>query len=389
MPEGFSIKNESQNLEVFILSNLHLEPIDSDSDIYELSGESEFVLLEKKEEKEIVSTEDLVPYFSGITWIKPDKLRRPEGDTTLFTTAGVQHVETILRKEGDLAKKSFAVSQPVIRSQYMDKVRDGFSTAFINFSVVEVDSSIEEFTVCFKKFLHFLIDRGLDPKLITFKVETIPDKWGNKSFTKTVLTILVNDVEVGEGVLMHDYPVDENKKVEISDICMGVERFNWIIAKSEGFFHDFKDFYSPDKDRNQVTAAIDCIRTAVLIAGEGVEPSHVDPGFRLRRLSKKFVQRNRGIRLDEKNLIELSLKYWRKWEYIPEVDENKVLEIIQRENTRNFNNMIFLLVEEKGGRKIHADINQPTENLVKQLRISLSGETKLLFENVLSELDIK
>jgi hypothetical protein len=344
--------------------------------------------LHKSEAKgPVTKMEDLMVHFQDVQVIEPDRICRPAGDTTLFTSAGVQHIETILREHGELKKEIFAVAQPVIRSQYMDKVKEGTSTAFVNFSVEALDTNLEEFNSLCQKMIDMFIDRGATPEDLKFKIETLPDKWGDRSFTKTVLTMYTNEIEVGEGVLMRDYPVTEETKIDIADICCGVERMNWALGGR--YFQEFDGLYSDKTDDDTTASVIDCIRTSVLMVGEGVKPSHTDPGFRLRRLSKKFVERNKGVNLDTAELVGKSLEYWKGWGYKPDVSEQETLSLVEAENVRSYNNMVLLMVEKAGGPKINANINQPTNSLIEQLQISLPPKTKLIFSHVLEELGNK
>src|SRR3989344_4094013 len=70
--------------------------------------------------------------------IKPDKVLRSEGDTTIFTSAGIQHIETLEHDGIDLEGKKFTIKQPVVRSQFMDKIKEGYSTAFIDETVAQL-----------------------------------------------------------------------------------------------------------------------------------------------------------------------------------------------------------------------------------------------------------
>lgn len=386
--------NESQSVENIILEGLCLiqQPRETETQtnnpIFYVGGIDSFSTIPQLEEGTISRPEDFIPYFPEAHTIEPDKICRPDGDTTIFTSAGIQHIETILREKGDLDRDLFAVAQPVIRSQFMDKVKDGTSTAFINFSVGAIDTDVNEFNMLCQKLSSMIIHRGVPVEALKYKVETIPDKWGERAFTKTVLTIYAKEIEIGEGVFIHDYPVKDDRKIAIADVCLGVERLNWAINPDKPYLEGFDSFYSDAVDSNAATATIDCIRTSVLMAGEGVRPSHNDPGFRLRRLSKKFVDRNRETEFDTQNLIESSWKYWEKWGFKPEVSMDEVESVLKSENVRNYNNMILLLIEKNGGPKINSNINQPTESLLRQLQNSLPPKVKQILLEVIKDLHI-
>lgn len=344
---------------------------------------------EKKLALPVTRPEELYGYFENIRVVEPDKILRPSGDTTIFTSAGVQHIETKMRNEGGLNRDVFIIAQPVIRSQYMDKVKDGSSSAFVNFSVEAVETDLNEFSDLCQKMIAMIQDRGADARDIRFTIETIPDKWGDRAFTKTVLTVIANGIEIGEGVYMHDYPVDENRKIAIADICFGVERLNWALGDRECFMPEYKKFYSQNPDTNAVTGAIDCMRSAVLMAGEGVKPAHTDPGFRLRRLSKKFVDRNKSLGFDAAELIDTAWDHWLKWGFRPDITKEEAKQVIEDENMRGFNNMVLSMIEQKGGPRVTINVNQSTEAFFRQMDISLPPQTKELFRQVKKELDKK
>lgn len=363
----------------FILKNLKLTTDPEAENFLKLESDLAIddITVKRFEKPPLDSPKELFRYFEGIGTIEPDRICRPKGDTTLFTSAGVQHIETIFREKGDLKKEQFAVTQPVIRSQFMDKIKDGVSTSFVNFSVESIDSNPQEFTGLSDKFIKLVVDQGIDPKELKFQIEDVADKWGDKKFNKTVLTLYFKDIELGECVYIHDYPVKENEKVSISDIGMGVERLNWAVGKSKYYLPDYEKFYvmnESKQDRNKITSVIDCIRSMVLIVGDGVKPSNHDYGYRIRQFSKRFVSRSQGVIVDVPELIHLSYGNWEKWGYKFRTSEEEIAKTIQLENDRNFNGFFLSKLREVEKVDIYIDINQDTSSFLKQANFSLSKE---------------
>lgn len=356
---------------VKLINNDSLE----DKNYFKLKSDSSWnnIRDSKKENKAIVCADSFFNYFKNIKIVEPENICRPAGDTTFFTTAGVQYIETILRIDGTLKKEQFAIAQPVIRSQFMDKVKDGVSTSFINFSVEAIDATPAEFIKLSNKFVKLIIDQGANPEELRFHLEELPDKWGDKKFSKTVLTVYLNDIELGECIYMHDYPINNDRKVNIVDIGFGVERLVWGI-NHKNYFYDFDNFYTNNIDSNKITAIIDSIRTAVLIAREGVQPSNHDHGYRLRQLSKRFINRNQGVKLDLIELVRASYSYWEKWGLRSTVKERDVLEIIRKENQRNWNSFLLSEIKEKLKMNIDMNINQTSASFLQQMKASLSRE---------------
>ncbi len=314
--------------------------------------------------------EELQKYFPGIKLVDPDSVCRPTGDTTFFTSAGFQHLETLMRENTEVDGQSFLISQPVIRSQFMDKVKEGTSSSFINFSIESVGANPSEFITLSNQFIELLEGLNINKEDVRFQIESKQDKWGGKKFTKTVWTTYIDGVEVGEGVYIHDYPITQEVKVPIADIGFGIERVNWVIGAEKHYFSEFSDYY--DKaDEDTVASVIDPIRTMVLIAGEGIKPSSHDQGYRLRQLSKRFVQRNlvTNFHLDE--LVIRSSKFWEQWGYRPTLDGEELLDVIRVENERNYNGLFLETLQREEGSQIYVDINQPTSKFFNQLEFSL------------------
>ncbi len=361
----------------FILGNLKLVAGDEleSSDFLKLEPDLlvDNINIQRPEKTPLSNPESLFRYFESVEIIEPDKICRPKGDTTFFTTAGVQYIETILREEGELKRKLFVIAQPVIRSQFMDKVGEGTSTSFVNFSIESIDSPPDEFINLCHKLIKLIVDQGVNLKELRFQIENTQDSWGNRKFTQTVLTVYFNDIELGECIYINDYPVTENKKVSITDIGFGVERLNWGVGNSKHYFSEFDKFYTEKEDADKVASVIDCIRTIVLIAGEGIKPSSHDHGYRLRQLSKRFVSRNQNLNIDITELIHLSYEFWKKWGS-PNVTEDEVVKIIKSENERNYNGLFLSTLEKNGGPKIYVDINQSTTDFLKQISFSLPEE---------------
>lgn len=360
--------------EEFVVQNLGLVSGKDDSNFLRLTHPSKYPKEQATlERKPLEKLEEVLEYFEGIDLIDADPVCRPKGDTTFFTSAGVQHLETMLREKGELENNSFIVSQPVVRSQFMDKIEEGTSSSFINLSIVSVDASPDDFVKLTSEFIKLLTSLGIDDGDLRFRIEDKPDRWGNRKFTKTVLTIYLNDIELGESVYIHDYSAHDDKRVDIVDIGFGIERINWAIGTNTYYFSGFEKFYSQG-DKDEIASIIDPLRTLVLIVGEGVKPSSHDHGYRIRQLSKRFVQRNILTQVDVVELLDRSLNFWVKWGYKPTVDKEQILEIIRQENDRNYNGLFLKTLLQEGERDLYVDINQPTQDFIKQIGFSLSKD---------------
>ncbi|HEX6977100.1 MAG TPA: hypothetical protein VF185_01910 [Patescibacteria group bacterium] len=355
----------------FIAQNLGLVADEERQDFLRLSPSTHYEKPQvTSERKPLEKPEDIFQYFDGVKSIEPDAVCRPKGDTTFFTSAGVQHIETVLRTGSDLKREAFVVSQPVIRSQFMDKIKEGTSSSFINFSVESVDAKPDDFIKLSNQFIKLITSLGVSASSLRFQVENVPDRWGSRKFTKTQFTIYAGGIELGECVYIHDYPVTEDKKISIVDIGFGIERLNWAINATKHYFTEFDELYD-QADADKIASIIDPIRTMVLIAGEGTKPSSHDHGYRLRQLSKRFVQRSIGTNTNVAELVDTSYEFWKKWGYKPTVSKEEVLKVVSLENDRNYNGLFLETLGREGTTEIYVDINQPTQDFLKQVGFSL------------------
>lgn len=369
-----------QNFNDQVIDNLKFISDPFDPEVFlKLKPDLPFNDIQFFEHSTLEKPSDLFKYFKDAKIIQPDRILRPNGDTTFFTTAGVQHVETIINEKGKLTKELFMVAQPVIRSQFMDKVKNGTSTSFINFSVEYPYATISEFTQLTNNLIKLIVNQGINPQQLKFQIENSSDKWGSRHFDKSFITIYIDGVELGESVYIHNYPLAKDEHISIADVSFGLERLNWAI-NNKPYFADFSNFYTNENDSNHITSIIDCIRTSVLIAGDGVRPSHKDPGYRLRQLLKRFVSRTQNMNVNTVDIIRKSYQFWKKWDASSILNEEETIEIITSEIERSYNSILLLRLGEKGGPKIDINVNQSTVDFFKQVDHLPKVIKKMIYE---------
>lgn len=323
------------------IDQFHLSVENEDHSIRRYRIDETFVDDEIKNKSEqtldLNESKDVERFFEGFERLEPEPVRRPLGESTVFTTAGVQRVESMLREHAEIAEKKFLVAQPVIRSQYMDAVKEGFSTSFVDVSIEHVNATMGDFFEIYKLLLALLINQGIPLRDIRVTISESTDQWGKKKVTKNTITFYVGQVEVSECVYIPDYSLDDGAKIAIADGCFGMERFCWGTGKHSFYYQDFDQFYTSDHDRNDISGVIDAVRTGVLIAREGVVPSHKDPGYRLRQCMTRFFLRNRLIKLDIEKLVSIAVDYWTKWSTESKLDKIALFEILRKEIERAHN----------------------------------------------------
>ena len=297
-------------------------------------GENEFRLTTFDANKGPSGSNQLHRYFKT-ELIEPDDVRRPDGDTTFFTTAGVQHLETMYRESGDF-DQSFSVYQPCVRSQFMKETREGTSTSFVNFSSVLLDGGAKDFMEYTNAFINILVSNGVKPEEIKFVfAENVPSVWQSKQFNSNNLTLCVNDVEIGESIWVKDFPLTEQKHTSLIEVGLGVERLDWALGKNKYYLPAFDKIYEEHRDHSpdEICSLIDCIRTSTLIIGSGVVPSPKDHGYRARKLLKKFNDTNNGL-LNANELIAISHDEWQAKGARPKLQKEIIQLIVGRETER-------------------------------------------------------
>lgn len=318
-----------------------------------------------------------------IKTIKPDSVLRPEGDTTIFTSAGIQHLETLERKKNNLASEKFKIAQPVVRSQFMDKIKEGYSTAFVDNAVIQLGISDEGFFSMCKQMVIDSLNHDADIEKYYLTIDTQDDRWGQKNFTKLVVTLYYDGNEISEGVYIDKFPKIDGQIVSVAETTHSIERFNWIYRKqrNQPYFIGFEEFYDSD-NKDDVARIIDPVRTATLMLMQGVIPSHKDPGFRLRQLIKRFVERNAETSFSEDRLLDLSYDFWLRNNVEGIVDKVEVRELLKKEMTRAQNVDIVNHVERNIGKKIKVDVNLSADEFLKRIYSSSPEEIIMIVKNI-------
>lgn len=337
-------------------------------------GENGFYYLieEIHKGKVIEKIEDAHLIFEDYNLVSPEGIKRGDDSTTLFTTAGVQIIET-LTKDGNIPpKQNIICFQPVFRSQFMDKVNEMQSTSFINLSAISIQSSYEDYLRNSQKLIEIVSIFAEDVSKISFSFGTDSVKWGSKRFSNSSITIFYDSTEIGECVFIEDYPIDSDKKMSVVDFGLGLERFDSIMNNSR-YMKEYEDVYErynlTDFEANNV---IDPLRSMVLISLAGIVPSNKSHGYRLRQLSKRFVQRNSVFGLNEDDLIDKSFDFWLRYYKNNNLNLEQIKKNIKEENQRNTNALFLKVLASTKGINLDIDINQSHDLFINQIKFSLN-----------------
>lgn len=310
--------------------------------------------------------------FSDYKVLKSESVVRPLGESTLFTTSGVQRIETLAKNDVPLvSQEKFVTSQPVIRSQFMDKIRQGTSTSFVNYSVESFNTSNETMIEVFKKYIQCIEKLKIDTSKITVEFSNGSEKWGQNRFDNFVTKIFYENIEFADIALIYNYPFSKNK-IPIVDLGFGMERLIWMLDRESPFFPEYADYYV-NSNKDLVTGVLDPIRSMVLIALDGTGPSNANHGYRLRQFSKRFVDRNLVTKFDENDLINKAYLFWTQFNHDAK-NIDLILNTIKLENSRNFNALLLKKLRDDHEIDLNIDINRSSEDFITNLGFSVKKE---------------
>ena len=323
-------------------------------------------------------------YFNDVPLISADNVIRTDNSTTLFTCAGVQHIETMIKNNEIL--KDFCVYQPSIRTQFIGKTKEGVSTSFVNFSSVIFDISNNKFLDKTKNYISLLNNYGYSNDDLLVRFEDKYNCWGERKFNTYVASLYYNNFRMGECIFMKDFPINSNQVSNIMEVGFGVERMEWLSKNNNYYFSKYKEIY--DKfikeaiSIDKISSIIDSIRTSVLIAGNGIIPSNNNHGYRLKQLLKKFVFENVNISIPLNNLLKIAYNEWESNIFIP---YNTICKVIEKEVERNEHAYLLDLLR-KYNIKTNIDITLPDDLFIKSLKTRIYREnTSIILDKLFKE----
>jgi hypothetical protein len=305
---------------------------------------------------------------------------RPHGSRTHFTTAGIQVLETVSSAS---AAVRHIMTQPCIRMQFAPQVSEGTSSSFVLFNVVATKSSEAEFVLLVSQMLSLFHRCGLALDRMRFRVSKGATEWTTKNasrealiFSRTALEVFYGSVQLGEAIYAHDYPINESERVRVSDVGFSIERLNWVMSPAAPYMVGFEETYASQAlgNADATCRIIDCIRSAVLIAGEGVRPSgRVEAGVRLREYMRLLWERAKDLRICFSSLGECSARYWSAWGWRPSVGIGEIINVLQSEYERHMKVHLLGVVRRQLGIGLGGNVDCPWDLFLKHAEQSLPG----------------
>ena len=312
------------------------------------------------------SPEELNQYFesAGFKSAEPIPVVKKDG-TTLYVSSGVQIIDPIIHAEAKIPDEKIFVAQPVIRTQFIDYVKNNTSTSFINLSTESINNGAADHFDNIRKWFDFLKSIGINPNEIAIVEKSTNQRWGKRKFDNFVLKFFYKDLEIGDAVYVPTMPQDSRPPISISDVGFGVERLN-AITKNSLYFDEIVQNNPEMIGINE--KFLDYVRTLTLIASSGVEPSNNDHGYRFRLFAKRLVPEILGSGIDVGKLISFFFDEWNKWGTLS-VDKDGVAAVIAKEIERNLNRLILDEVN-KTHKLTGIEINRPTKDFWVALKNS-------------------
>ena len=312
----------------------------------------------------LIQKEMLNQYFdaNGYLVFEPASVINRNSDT-IFITAGVQSLSNYIHNEDALPDKPIFISQPVIRTQFLESITEGSSINFVNTSTVGFNQTSEQHINSLIKWIDLFKKFGMKDELLSFKTKEFSQKWGDKQIEGEKIFVIYDGLEIGDASYVDNIHQKTRDPISLSDIGFGLERIQWILSGGSYFDIQAND---PNKILNN-KAKVYC-STLSLLALEGLEPSNKDAGYRFRQLSKKLVKNLNINHMSSENYIKACYNYWASWTK-PSRSLQESIEIINKENSRNFNRLILDELSShltNNGKDIN--INVSTDIFLKRLR---------------------
>ncbi len=313
-------------------------------------------------DKKLLYYSELNNYFlqKDYNCIKPFPVEN--NNDTIFLTAGIQPILKQFRENNLLNSKKVYVSQPVIRTQFMNSLSEGSSLAFINSTTAGFNISENEHKNLVKDWLELFSIVGLKSSNITTYSKNYERIWGDLLVSGEKTFYYYNGLELGDTTFFTKISKDNcNIGIEtISDVGFGLERIRWCVNKSSYF-----DLYS---DSSAISPPIKAYLSALaLLCVNDIKPSNKNAGYRYRMFSKKLAFLLNGHELsfnEEKYLIE-SIRYWSEWQ---KNDNNVDIILFKKEYVRNCNRYIIDTLNREGYKNLSGiDINISREEMQKRL----------------------
>ncbi|MBN1585523.1 hypothetical protein JW899_04115 [Candidatus Uhrbacteria bacterium] len=201
-----------------------------------------------------------------------------ETHTTLFPVAAIQKLEPVFYEDAPIPEGPSFIAQPVIRTQFWDKVSQGTSTSFVNIATEHVGARMDEHIGHVHEWLQLMSSMGIKKEDLQYRLTASTERWNSRKVQCEVSKFYYQGMEIGDGVYIPDFPQAERGPLKVSDVGFGMERLLWILRGG--------NYFPLEGNEHDVDAA----RSLALIAASGVQPGNRGREYRHRLYSKRLVQ---------------------------------------------------------------------------------------------------
>lgn len=314
---------------------------------------------------EILESAEINDFFEKCGYVveKPHEVANDKD--TIFISAGIQ---PLLKKyrDGLLAENTkFFISQPVIRTQFINSLDEGISLAFVNITSSCFNNSEDEHNKMIKDWYEFLYNVGLQKSKFSIQSEIYERNWGDLTVHGKRIFHYYDGLEIGDTTFFTEVLNENGKKVveSMSDLGFGLERIRWQ--------RNNKSYYDLYSDSTHINFKVKAYLSAIaLLAVNDIQPSNKNAGYRVRLFSKKLVNLldGRSLNENEKQYLTECIRYWKDWQQVNKSNNINSINTILNEYMRNGNRYIIDKLTEIGYENLSGiNINISREEFAKRL----------------------
>ncbi|GAA2623338.1 hypothetical protein [Streptomyces vastus] len=224
------------------------------------------------------------------------------GRETDLAISAVQALDPFLKDGRSVTYRSGFLPQPVVRftgeRDSNGELLDGFLTSFVNVSRVQPIQSIDEYAAVLDDWLYVLSRLGFHARHISVYGQL--KVWHRREVAGVTLMFRHLDLTLGDIVLLWNV---ENPQRMAVDLGTGLERLAWART-----LRNWNDLIFGPLAGAAPSSALDAIRTATLLLGNGITPAGRGAGGITRRVLGTLAPESVG--LGASAAVRASHRYW-------------------------------------------------------------------------------
>ncbi|MFI9566439.1 hypothetical protein [Streptomyces rishiriensis] len=224
------------------------------------------------------------------------------GRETELAISAVQALDPLLKDGRLVTYRSGFLPQPVVRftgeRDENGELLDGYLTSFVNVSRVQPIQSIDEYAGVLDDWLHVLSMLGFHARHVSLYGQL--KVWHRQQVAGVTLMFRHLDLTLGDIVLLWNL---ENPQRMAVDLGTGLERLAWART-----LRDWNDLIFGPLAGAARSSALDAIRTATLLIGNGITPTARGAGGITRRVLGTLEPES--VALGVSAAVRASHRYW-------------------------------------------------------------------------------